>query len=55
VGKKIQKHGKLIIRNIYVAHTLVEVDEIDFFLINGSNNGTLLISIVILYFCLFSS
>lgn len=55
--KKIQKHDYLFIfRNIYVTHKLVEVDEIDFFfLIHGSTNGTLLISIVNPFFKKFSS
>jgi hypothetical protein len=52
-GKKNSKTLKLyIFKNIYVAHKLVEID---IFLIHGSNNGTLFISIVIPYFCLFSS
>jgi len=49
--KKIQKHDYLFIfRNIYVTHKLVEVDEIDFFLIHGSNNGTLFIQLLSLIF-----
>jgi len=55
-GEKNKKHRKKLVLETYMLHiNWLKLMKLIFFLIHGSNNGTILISIVIPYFCLFSS